>query len=85
MKRFIITKEQLKEYIERKKSEKVFYNILECLHKNSKYLNESFSQKKVNQTVIDDYQRKGLITPLIYEMLIKYKIIESESIKKEFF
>ena len=78
MKRFIITKEQLKEYIERKKSEKVFYNILECLHKNSKYLNESFSQKKVNQTVIDDYQRKGLITPLIYEMLIKYEIINEK-------
>jgi hypothetical protein len=75
MKRFIVTKEQLKEYVERKKSEKVFYDILECLHKNSKYLNESISHKKANQTIINDYQRKGLITPLIYEMLMKHKII----------
>jgi hypothetical protein len=78
MKRFIITKEQLKEYIERKKSEKVFYDILECLHKNSKYLNEGISHKKANQTVIDDFQRKNLITPSIYEMLMKYKIIDEK-------
>ena len=78
MKRFIITKKQLKEYVERKKSEKVFYDILECLHKNSKYLNESVSQKKANQTVINDFQRKNLITPKIFEMLAKYKIIDEK-------
>jgi hypothetical protein len=78
MKRFIVTKEQLNEYIRRKKSEKVFYDILECLHKNTKHLNENVSHKKANQTVIDDYQRKGLITPMVYEMLIKYKIIDEK-------
>jgi hypothetical protein len=78
MKRFIITKEQLKEYIERKKSEKVFYDILECLYKNSKYLNESVSQKKANQTVINDFQRKNLITSKVFEMLVKYKIIDEK-------
>ena len=36
MKRFIVTEAQLMEYIENKKAEKVFYSILERLHKNSK-------------------------------------------------
>jgi hypothetical protein len=48
------------------------------LHKNSKYLNEGISHKKANQTVIDDFQRKNLITPSIYEMLMKYKIIDEK-------
>lgn len=78
MKRFIVTKEQLNEYVERKKSEKVFYDIMECLHKNVKYLNENVSQKKANQTIIDDFERKKLITPRVYEMLIKHKIIDEK-------
>ena len=75
MKRFIVTTEQLKEYVERKKAEKVFYEIMEGLHKNVKFLNESVSPKKANQSVIDDYQRKNLLTPRVSEMLIKNKII----------
>jgi hypothetical protein len=78
MKRFIVTKSQLKEYVQKKKSEKVFYDILESLHKNSKFLNEGVSKKKANQSVIEDYQRKNLMTPLVYEMLIKHKIIDEK-------
>ena len=79
MKRLIVTQNQLVEYVERKKAEKIFYDIMESLHKNMKYLNENVSLKKVNQTVIDDYRRKDLITPKVQEMLVKHKIIDGSS------
>jgi hypothetical protein len=75
MKRFKVTKEQLNEYVERKKAERVFYSIVEDLHKNAKFLNENVSRKKANQSVIDNYRRKDLVTPKVQEMLIKSKII----------
>ena len=78
MKRFLVKKAQLIEYVKRKKAEKVFYDIVESLHKNMKFLNENVSHKKANQSVIEDYRRKNLITPKVNEMLIKYKIIEQK-------
>jgi len=78
MKRFIVTKSQLIEYVQMKKAEKVFYEILESLHKNSKFLNEGVSMKKANQSVIEDYQRKNLISPLVNKMLIKHKIVDEK-------
>jgi RNase H-fold protein (predicted Holliday junction resolvase) len=78
MKRFIVKKEHLVEYIERKQAEKIFYDIMERLHKNVKYLNENISRQKANQSVIEDYKRKNLITPKVYEMLIKNKIINEK-------
>lgn len=75
MKRFILTKTQLNEYVENKKSEKIFFDILEDLHKNAKYLNENISQEKANLAVIENYKRKNLITPKVFEMLQKNKII----------
>jgi len=79
MKTFLVTKAQLNEYVERKKAEKVFYDIVESLHKNVKFLNENVSHKKVNQSVIEDFKRKNLITPRVYEMLVKHKIIDQKS------
>jgi len=79
MKRFLVTEAQLRENFEKKTSDKVFYDIVESLHKNVKFLNENVSSKKVNQSVIDDYQRKNLITPRVHEMLVKYKIIDKKS------
>jgi len=78
MKRFIVKKEQLVEYFENKKTNKVFYDILERLNMNVSLLTENVSHEKVNQSVIDDYQRKNLITPKVYEMLIKNKIINED-------
>ena len=75
MKKFIVKKEQLVEFIDRKKSDNTFYEILEHLHRNSKMLNENVSQTKVNQSVIDNYQRKDLITPRVFNMLVKYNIM----------
>ena len=75
MKRFILTEAQLNEYVEHKKSEKIFYDILEDLYKNTKFLNENISHKNANLTVIKNYKRKDLITPRVFEMLIKHKII----------
>ncbi len=76
MKRFKVTKEQLNEFIENKKAERVFYSILESLHKNARFLNESVSHKKANQSVIDNYRRKNLISPKVQKMLIKNKIMD---------
>lgn len=76
MKKFIVTTKQLTEYVEGKKADKVFYNIMESLHKNVKFLNEDVSQKKANQSVIDDFMRKNLITQRVAEMLVKNKITD---------
>jgi hypothetical protein len=78
MKRFLVTKAQLNEYVERKKAEKIFYDIVESLHNNVKFLNENISREKANQSVIKDYKRKNLITPRVYEMLVKHKIIDQK-------
>lgn len=78
MKRFVVTEAQLNTYVEQKKAEKIFYDIVESMHKNVKYLNENVSNKKANQSVIDVYQQKNLISPLVYEMLIKNKIINEK-------
>lgn len=79
MKRFLVTKAQLNEYVERKKAEKIFYDIVESLHKNVKFLNENFSREKVNQLVIKDYKRKNLITPRVHKMLVKHKIVDQKN------
>lgn len=76
---YIVKKSQLKEYVERKQAEKVFYDIVESLHKNSKFLNENVSRQKANQTVINNYMRKNLITPRVHEMLIKNNIINQKT------
>lgn len=78
MKRLIVTKKQLNEYIERKKAEKVFYDIVADLHSNKKNLNESVSVDGANQSVIDNYKRKNLITPRVNEMLVKYGVINEK-------
>jgi len=78
MKKFIVTKKQLDEYIETKKAELVFFDIIEAMYKNKKYLSENISQKKANQTIINDYYRKNLITPKVEELLIKYDIMNNK-------
>lgn len=78
MRRIIVTKKQLNEYIERKKAEKIFYDIVADLHSNRKNLNESISMEGANQSVIDNYRRKKLITPKVNEMLIKYGVINEK-------
>ncbi|MFA5366550.1 MAG: hypothetical protein WC333_01310 [Dehalococcoidia bacterium] len=75
MKRIIVKKEHLIEYVERKKAEKVFYEIIGDLHRNAKMLNENVSHVKANQAVIDNYRRRGLVTPMVQEMLVKNRIM----------
>ena len=79
MKRFIVTTTQLNEFVERKKAEKTFWEIVEKLHENAKFLNENFSHEKANQSVIKNYERKGLITSRVNEMLVKHKIIDQKT------
>jgi len=75
MKRFIVKRQQLNEYVEKKKADKVFFDIVEDLHNNTKLLKENISHKKVNQSVIDNYKRKNAISLRVEEMLIANKII----------
>lgn len=79
MKKFIVTKEQLKEYVEKKKTEKIFNAILLDMYKNSKNLSENISIVKANQTVIENYKRKNLLTPKVQKMLVEHKIINENS------
>lgn len=79
MKRFIVTNKQINEYVKTKQSERIFYDIVESLHINYRNLNETVSLKNINQSIIDDYYRKNLITPMVNEMLIKYKIINNKN------
>lgn len=76
MKIFILTEQQLGEYVESKKAEKVFYDILEQIHRNQKFLTENVSHKKANQSVIDKFMGKKLINQKVAEMLIKHKITD---------
>ena len=78
MNTYILTEAQLREYVETKKSEKIFYDILEDLHKNVKFLNENISRQRASQTIIENYKRKDLLTPRVIEMLIKNKIINEK-------
>ena len=78
MRKIIVTNKQLTNFVESKKTEKVFYDIVADLHLNRKNLNESVSIISANQSVIDNYLRKNLITPEINEMLIKYDIINEK-------
>ena len=78
MNTYILTEAQLFEYVEMKKSEKIFYDIVEDLHKNLKFLNENISREKANLSIIENYRRKNLLTPRVIEMLIKNKIINEK-------
>jgi hypothetical protein len=79
MKRIIVTEEQLREYVEKKKAEKIFNAILEDMHLNSKKLNENISITKANQTVVENYKRKKLLTPKVRKMLEEYNLFEENT------
>ena len=78
MKRFIVKESQLFEYIENKKAEKVFYYIVEQIYKNKKYLKENVSHIGANQSIIDVFRNKKLITPRVKEMLVSHNIINEK-------
>ena len=71
-KRYIVTEEQLKGYIERKKAEKTFCSIMEALHKNQEYLNEQISRTKAHQTVIEDFRSKNLLSEEVIKLLVEH-------------
>jgi len=65
--------------LEKKKSNKIYNNILTDIEKNKKFLKENISITKANQSVIDNYFRKGLINSKILNKLIENKIIKKNS------
>lgn len=79
MKKIIYVKEaQLKEYIERKKTEKTVGSILEHMQKNSKNLNEQVSLKNANKSVLDKFRQNNKITPRVEKSLKEYGIIDDK-------
>ncbi len=78
MRTFIVRKEHLIEYVERKKAEKIFESIILDIYKTNKQLNENVSRTKANQDIINLYKKKKLVTPKVEEMLIKHKIINEK-------
>lgn len=77
-KRIIVTKKQLQEYIERKKSEKIFESILSEMRNNNKFLKENISLNNANQTIIDKYLQQKRITPRVQKLLKEYGIINND-------
>ena len=77
-KRIIVTENQLREYIERKKAEKTFNSILNEMHYNSKYLKENISLNEANQSIIEKYKQNKQITPYVQKLLEKYNIIDGK-------
>lgn len=77
-KKFIVTEEQLKNYVERKKNEKIFAGILEEMKKNSKYLKENISLNNANQSIIDKFLNEKKITPDVKKLLKEFSIVDDD-------
>ena len=45
---------------------------------DKKYLKENVSIKGANQSIIDSFNKKKLITPKVQEMLVKFKITDQK-------
>jgi len=78
-KKFILTKKQLEEFVENKKNEKVFYDIVETIYKNNKFLNENISKKNIKQNIIDLFSKNNLINSKVRGMLTKFGIINENN------
>jgi len=78
-KKFILTKKQLEEFVENKKNEKVFYDIVETIYKNNKFLNENISKKNIKQNIIDLFSKNNLINSKVKGMLTKFGIINENN------
>ena len=79
MKKLIVTEEQLNEYGEYKKAKKVFNSILGDMNKNSRFLSEQISTDKANQTVIENYRRKNLLSPRVVKMLVEHGLTNKDA------
>ena len=78
MKKLIVTEEQLNEYVEHKKAKKTFNSILGDMNKNSRFLSEQISVEKANQTVIENYGRKKLLSPRVMKMLVEHGLTNED-------
>ncbi len=73
MKKFIVTEEQLREYIEKKKAQKVFDKILESMYLQTKHL--LIPAKDVQNAVLEEFRRKNQITPKVEELLKEHNLL----------
>jgi len=76
-KRIIVTENQLKEYIERKKAKKTFNIILEKMNENSKFLNKKIPLSEANQTIIERFKMRNQLTPHVQKLLKENNIIDN--------
>ena len=74
-KRFIVTKNQIREYVRRRRDTQTLYEIVLKVYDSRKHLNENFSQEKFNRTVLNTYKEKGLLSESLIEQLRKLDIM----------
>lgn len=77
--RIIVTENQLKNYVNYKKDNKVFYEIVEAIYRNNKNINENMSKRKINQTIIDYYDKIGLLTESVVKMLGEHGLTDKNN------
>jgi len=77
MKKFIVTEEQLREYIEKKKAQKVFDKILESMYLHTKHL--LIPAKDAKNAVLEEFRRKNQITPKVEELLKEHNLLEDNT------
>lgn len=68
-KRIILKKSQLEEYINKKKSQKIYEEIMVKLYHNVKFLNESINLNKANKSIIDFYEKNGKLNDSVKKLL----------------
>lgn len=78
MGRIIITKKQLNEYLNKKKNEKYFYQILESIYFGNTNLKSDSQKLNYKQSIIDNLVNKGIMTKSLHESLVKHNIINDD-------
>jgi hypothetical protein len=77
-KKYILTKNQLNEFIESKINNKLFFDIIEKFN----FINENVNNKlnkSTKQTILDDLFNKNIINESVRNELIKYSIIDFDN------
>ncbi len=77
-KNFIVTKSQLNEYVENKKSKKIFDSIISDFDRNRKSLKENMSLMKANNLTLEKYKRENKLNSRVLDLLKEYSIVNDK-------
>ena len=77
-KKIIVTKQQLNEYIKKKRAEKTFHSIIHKMYDNSKHLSENISLNNANELIIENARINKQLTSEV-EILLKKRGLISKN------